>query len=56
MLAPLFERKLLVPVLSAWRSPEYPLFALWHPGRPVAPRITAFVDFLDQVAKAAPPS
>jgi LysR family transcriptional regulator for bpeEF and oprC len=54
MLAPLFERKLLVPVLTAWHSPEYPLFALWHPGRPVAPRITAFVEFLAQVAETGP--
>lgn len=49
MLAPLFARKLLVPVLAAWHSPEYPLYALWHPGRPVAPRVTAFVSFLAQI-------
>lgn len=52
MLAPLFARKLLVPVLAGWQSPEYPLHALWHPGRPVAPRVTAFVAFLAEITKA----
>jgi DNA-binding transcriptional LysR family regulator len=50
MLEPLFMRKLLVPVLRGWHSPEYPLYALWHPGRPVAPRVTAFVSFLADIA------
>lgn len=49
MLEPLFARKLLVPVLRGWHSPEYPLYALWHPGRPVAPRVTAFVAFLADI-------
>ena len=50
MLEPLFARNLLVPVLRGWRSPEYPLYALWHPGIPVAPRVTAFVSFLAEIA------
>ena len=50
MLQPLFDRGLLSPVLAKWRSPEYPLYALWHPGQPVAPRVTAFVEFLADVA------
>lgn len=52
MLEPLFARKLLVPVLRGWHSPEYPLYALWHPGRPVAPRVSAFVSFLADVTQA----
>lgn len=55
MLEPLFARKLLVPVLAAWRSPEYPLYALWHPGRPVAPRVTAFVAFLADISESRKP-
>lgn len=50
MLEQLFESNLLVPVLRSWHSPEYPLYALWHPGRPVAPRVTAFVEFLASIA------
>ena len=52
MLEPLFARKLLVPVLRGWHSPEYPLYALWHPGRPVAPRVSAFVSFLADLTQA----
>ena len=40
------EQRLLVPMLPGWRSREYPMYALWHVGRPVAPRVTAFVTFL----------
>lgn len=54
MLEPLFQRRSLVPVLPGWHSPEYPLYALWHPGRPVAPRVSAFVAFLAEIA--APPA
>lgn len=44
--APLFASGALVPVMPRWLSPEYELFALWHPGQPVAPRVGAFVEFL----------
>lgn len=53
MLEPLFASNLLVPVLRGWHSPEYPLYALWHPGRPVAPRVTAFVAFMARIADPA---
>ena len=41
----------LVPVMPRWLSPEYSLHALWHPGKPVAPRVTAFVDFLVAISR-----
>lgn len=50
---PLFESGALQRVLPGWTSPEYALHALWHPGRPVAPRITAFVDFLAETLREA---
>jgi DNA-binding transcriptional LysR family regulator len=52
MLDPLFRSGALVPVLPGWRSPEYRLYALWHPGKPVAPRVSAFVEFLTEVSGA----
>lgn len=51
MLQPLFDSGALVPVMPRWLSPEYSLHALWHPGKPVAPRVTAFVDFLVAISK-----
>lgn len=39
----------LVQVLPGWHSPAYELYALWHPGKPVAPRLTAFIEFLSEV-------
>lgn len=50
---PLFDSGALQRVLPGWTSPEYALHALWHPGRPVAPRITAFVDFLAETLREA---
>ena len=38
-----------VQVLPGWHSPAYELYALWHPGKPVAPRLTAFIEFLSEV-------
>jgi DNA-binding transcriptional LysR family regulator len=52
MLDPLFRSGALVPVLPGWRSPEYQLHALWHPGKPVAPRVSAFVEFLSEISGA----
>jgi DNA-binding transcriptional LysR family regulator len=46
---PLFASGALVPVMPRWLSPEYELFVLWHPGRPVALRVTAFVEFLTTI-------
>ena len=53
MLQPLFDSGALVPVMPRWLSPEYSLHALWHPGKPVAPRVTAFVDFLVAISRRA---
>ena len=52
MLGPFFRSGALLPVLPGWRSPEYQLYALWHPGKPVAPRVTAFVEYLAEVSGA----
>lgn len=49
VLAPHLANGSLVQVLSGWQSPAYELHALWHPGKPVAPRLTAFIEFLTEV-------
>jgi LysR family transcriptional regulator for bpeEF and oprC len=49
VLAPHLANGSLVQVLPGWHSPAYPLYALWHPGKPVAPRLTAFIEFLTEV-------
>jgi len=53
VLRPLFAQGRLVPVLPRWRSPPYELYALWHPARPVPPRVTAFVGFLAEAIREA---
>jgi len=53
VLRPLFAQGRLVPVLPRWRSPPYELYALWHPARPVPPRVAAFVAFLAEAVRDA---
>lgn len=44
----------LVPLLDAWSADEpVPIHAVYAPGRPLAPRVSAFVDFL--VERFSPP-
>lgn len=45
----------LVPLLTDWRTPEFPIQAVWPPQRHPAPKLRAFVDFLaDQLARRCP--
>ena len=37
------------PPLPGWHPPADELYALWRLGKPVAPRLTAFIEFLSEV-------
>lgn len=51
VLAPHLASGALQEVLPLQRSPAHTLYALWKPGRPVAPRVLAFVEFLTEVIR-----
>ncbi|MDX2103776.1 MAG: LysR family transcriptional regulator [Alphaproteobacteria bacterium] len=44
----------LVPLLSAWSLPAHSLFAIWPPGRHLAPKVRVFIEFLSDAWRAAP--
>ncbi len=45
----------LVHLLADWRTPEFPIQAVWPPQRHPSPKLRAFVDFLaDRLARRCP--
>lgn len=53
VVAEAMEKGDLVEVLPHFQSPSYPLYALWQPSNPPAPRVAACLEWLEHICREA---